>query len=272
LFFNTGATLVNQAGGIYDFQDDQAAIQPANNNTTSTFRNQGTVMKSQGPGSGDYSVGATFSPSILDNSGTLEVESGTLHIGSTVSQVSNNTLTGGTWIVINNSNAEIDLSNVGSLTTNGANVTLSGNGARFPAINGLTNNTGGFSLLAGASFTTQGPLTNSGTSLVGPASVLTVNGAFSQTSTGTLTLDIGGTPAGGQVGQFNVTGIAALHGTLTLVLVNGFVPGLGASYNLVTYGSASGTFATIVGLNIATGKVFKPTYDTGNLNLTVVAG
>ncbi|HVX11566.1 MAG TPA: DUF4214 domain-containing protein [Pirellulales bacterium] len=120
--------------------------------------------------------------------------------------------------------------------------------------------------------TTPTTLNNSGTILVAPGSTFTIDGAYTQAASGGLTLQIGGTAAGGQFGQLVVTGSATLAGTLTPTLVNGFTPDLGESYNLVTYGSESGTFATIVGQNITTGKVFKPTYAASDFNLTVQSG
>jgi hypothetical protein len=178
-------------------------------------------------------------------------------------------LTGGTWIVA--TGATLDLHQI-NLTTNQATVTLNGTSARFPAINSLAVTSGSFSILGGANFTTAGALSNSGSLTIGPGSTLTVSGAYSQTSTASLTEQIGGPPTSGQFGQLAVTGAATLDGTLALSLANGFEPDLGASYLVLDYGSHTGTFATITGLNIGNGKVFTPSYNAMNLTLTVTAG
>ena len=76
---------------------------------------------------------------------------------------------------------------------------------------------------AAASASPAGPISpppatsrNSGSLTVGAGSTLTVAGNFTQTSAGTLNVQIGGTPASGQFGQVAVTGTAALAGTFNL--------------------------------------------------------
>src|SRR5262249_29222080 len=69
--------------------------------------------------------------------------------------------------------------------------------------------------------------TNAGT--VRPGSdaapgALTINGDYSQTATGTLSLRLGGLTAAADYDQLVVDGFATLDGTLDLHLVNGFVP------------------------------------------------
>jgi hypothetical protein len=61
-------------------------------------------------------------------------------------------------------------------------------------------------------------LSNSGTPTIGAGSALDVTGNFTQTSAGTLGIQVGGTPASGQYGQVAVTGSAALDGSLNISL------------------------------------------------------
>ena len=54
--------------------------------------------------------------------------------------------------------------------------------------------------------------------------MLNVTANYTQTSTGSLSVQIGGSPAGGQYGHVTAGGSAALAGTLNVGLVNGFGP------------------------------------------------
>ena len=83
---------------------------------------------------------------------------------------------------------------------------------------------------------------------VGAGSTLIVDGNFTQTATGTFNAQIGGTPASGQYSQLAVANVATLAGALDLALVDSFVPTAGQSYQVVTFASAAGTFATFTGL------------------------
>lgn len=61
-------------------------------------------------------------------------------------------------------------------------------------------------------------------------------------------IELGGTLAGGQYDQLHVTGALALGGTLTVQLINGFSPSAGQAFDILDWGSLTGTFAA--GLNI----------------------
>ncbi|MBW6487089.1 MAG: LEPR-XLL domain-containing protein, partial [Syntrophobacterales bacterium] len=76
------------------------------------------------------------------------------------------------------------------------------------------------------------------------------------TLSGSLTMEIGGmTPGAGPVenpdngyDQINVTDNIVLGGTLDISLINGFVPAAGQTFDIITFGSASGAFADATGL------------------------
>jgi hypothetical protein len=75
--------------------------------------------------------------------------------------------------------------------------------------------------------TITGNVTNSGQINPGgggtAAGTLTINGAFSQTGSGSLTFQIGGTDPT-LVDQLIVSGAAVLDGTLNVALINGYMP------------------------------------------------
>jgi hypothetical protein len=88
---------------------------------------------------------------------------------------------------------------------------------------------------------------------------LTIQGNYTQTATGALSLFLGGTTAGTGYDQLVVTGTANLGGTLNVGLLNnGFTPGVGDSYLVIKVGSQSGGFATTNGLTLGGGLVLSP--------------
>jgi hypothetical protein len=92
---------------------------------------------------------------------------------------------------------------------------------------------------------------------------------FTQGTGGELAFDIAGTMAT-QFGKLAVTGTAALAGTLTVNLTNGFVPSLGNTFQIMTFASSTGSFGTFAGSDIAGPNRFAITTNPTNLTLTVV--
>ena len=95
---------------------------------------------------------------------------------------------------------------------------------------------GSFTGTGGGSYTTVGDFDNAGVLSLAPGA-FTINGDYTQESTGTLDIGIGGYTAGTDYGQLNVTGAASLDGTLNIRLLNGFVPQLGDSFRVLTFGA-----------------------------------
>ncbi|MGO9921995.1 MAG: carboxypeptidase regulatory-like domain-containing protein [Isosphaeraceae bacterium] len=224
--------LQNDAGALYEIEGDSGIIQSGQ----SAIDNAGTIEKTAGTGTSIIQADGT-----LTNTGTIEADSGTISLSATIAQVSSSTLTGGTWNALGGSTIQFPTGT--SLTTNQASVTLSGAGAGILALTSLTSNTGSLTVTGGATLATAGNLSNTGTVTVGPASTLTVNGNYTQGSASTLDIQLGGSPASGQFGQVAVRGSAALGGTLQSELVNGYAPNTGDSFRIVSFASATGSFA-----------------------------
>ena len=258
--------LSNLAGAIYEFRvgvgTAPLSIFAVGGPNTGTFDNAGTFCASAGAGS----LPEVAVP--VNNTGTVEVVSGTLSLIRDIAQVSGSTLTGGTWTV--HDGATLDLSSAPPLTANQGTVTLDGPGSSFPAINSLASNAGSFHLLGGRSFTTTGDLSNTGTLNVGPGSTLTVNGAYTQAASGTLEMQVGGPPSGGQFGQLAVTGQATLGGTLDVTLANGFGPTAGQTFPIVSYAGHTGDFAAINGLTSGRTRFFTESTNPTNVMLNAV--
>jgi hypothetical protein len=100
---------------------------------------------------------------------------------------------------------------------------------------------------------------------------LTVAGSYTQESTGTLNISVGGTAAG-TYGQVAVSNGVSLGGTLSIKLINGFVPVIGETFNVVTGSAVTGTFSTVKGTSINSSEHFEVSYATNEVKLTVVAG
>ncbi len=264
-------------------------------NADSTVSNHGTWTESSGAtisSSGDLQglVGNTgafiktgastttfdfYNSPRFSNTGTVDVQQGTLQLNRSLVQHSGSTLTGGTWIVRNGASLRED--NTTNYTSNQANVTLHGSGDYTP-LNSISTNAGTLRLLDGKVWSTAATFTNSGTLVIGAGSsfsttstfansgVLDLSGAFSSaglTNTGTIlgsgtftgslinaaTLSPGHSP-----GLLTVTGDLTLQGTSTLLMeLGGLVEGV--TYDNIDVG---GTLIFGGTLNVSLVNAFTP--------------
>jgi hypothetical protein len=74
--------------------------------------------------------------------------------------------------------------------------------------------------------------------------ILNITGTYTQTSTGTLNIEIGGLTAGTEFDRLTITGSATLNGTLNVSSIDGFAPSPGNSFQIMTFSSRSGSFTT----------------------------
>ncbi len=98
-------------------------------------------------------------------------------------------------------------------------------------------------LITGGSLTTSENLSNSGTITVAPHITVTA-GSFTQTSTGILDIQLGGSPSSGAFGLVDVAGAATLAGTLQANLVSGYAPSTTDTFTPIEFASQSGSFST----------------------------
>jgi hypothetical protein len=217
-----GAVINNLAAGIWNVTGNQSM-------SGGTFNNQGEFNKS---------AGATTTLAIVfNNTGTVNVSSGTgLTVSGSVTQHAGAILSDGTWNVSNGST--LTFTTGSNITTNQADVTLDGAGSTFARFTtALNENQGSLTLKNDRDLTTAGALANSGDLRIeGSATLLTVNGAYTQTAgSTTLVGDSQVTTSGG----FNLQG-GTLSGQGT---ING---------NLVSSGSpivSPGTSAGVIGIS-----------------------
>jgi RHS repeat-associated protein len=237
----TATTLINELGASYLIESDSGIDNPFAGKTA--LINAGTIRKTAGTGTSTLLINGA-----LTNTGTVEADSGILTLApNSISEVTGSSLTRGSWNALNG--AALNFPAGTNITTNAGKITLGGSGATVSGIANLTSTMGSFALIGGANFTTAGDLNNSGSLTVGAGSTLTVTGNASQTATGKLNIQMGGTPASGQFGQVVAKGTATVAGTFNVALVNGFGPAAGQNFQVLSFASASGTFAAFTGLS-----------------------
>lgn len=246
---------------------------------TKTSTNTG-IMGNFAPGLG---VIALLPGQTLNNTGTLQASgggtlevnlggSGTINNTGTLQAIGGSTLTvfnGGT--VTNSGTAFVDAGSrlvlsVPSITNSGTvgialGGTLDTQGHNYVQTAGVTNVNGVLSVgsalvdirggtLSGAGLV-SGDVRNGG--IVAPGNspgILFVAGNYTQTSAGTLDIEIGGLTAGSGYDQLRVFGDALLAGILDVELIGGFAPTTDAFFDILVTGfffpgSVSGTFGTV---------------------------
>lgn len=271
-FSNTGTLIVN-SGSVM--------------NISSTFKNftSGTLK------GGTYSLAGTLefpNAAIKSNSGNITLTGASAQIVDNVT--SNNALK---TLVTNNTTGVLSLQSGAAVTTTtkltnkgkltigaGSSLKVSGytQSAGTSTVDGSLTASTGLTVSGGALVgkgTLAAAVTANGSITAGDSStqpgVLTVTGTYTQGATGVLNLPIGGTGAG-QFGQLPVSNGVSLNGTLTLSLINGFVPTIGSSFTLVSGSAITGQFATVNGTSINASEHFQINYSGTSVTATVVSG
>jgi T5SS/PEP-CTERM-associated repeat protein len=84
-----------------------------------------------------------------------------------------------------------------------------------------------------------------------------------------LHAEIGGPVLGSQYDHLQVTGNVAFAGNLDAQLINGFSPVVGQRFDVVTFGTRQGAFASYTGLTLGGGLQFTADYDANHFYLAV---
>ena len=154
-----------------------------------------------------------------------------------------------------------------NITTPSITVTFSGSATTF------TNQVPGTITDIGTLNVSAITFTNDGTMSPGLSfGILTLNGDFTQSSSGSLNTEIGGRDPGADFDLFNVTGAdgaAALDGNLNVLLDPGFEPCVGDRSLVMPYLSHTGQFATVNGAAIDATTFFSPIYEADGVTLEV---
>lgn len=125
-------------------------------------------------------------------------------------------------------------------------------------------------ILRGNGGTLLGNLLNGGTVTPGASpGTITVDGDYSQLPGGKLVIEIGGLTRGADFDVLEVSGTAAVGGTLEVVLINGFVPQLADDFQFLLAGSIEGGFNSLI-LPIFDGRTFALDLPSGSLAVEAV--
>jgi hypothetical protein len=230
----------------------------------------------------------TISNMGLINNGTILANAGTLAIAPTVQLYgfTNN----GSLIVDSRSGVNItgpvklSFQTTGTvMISSGATLNVAGNSA-YTQTKGTTTVDGNLSAANGI-FISGGILNGNGGTLTGNLSLagaalspgdgvnkvgkLTVSGAYSQTSTSFLDIDLGGAKSG-TFDVLNITGSASLHGTLNVDALTGFTPTVGEQFDILNYGSETGSFSTVA-CTFSNGDGCSISYNGTDAVLTITA-
>ena len=93
--------------------------------------------------------------------------------------------------------------------------------------------------------------------------------SYTQLNTGTINIELGGTEAN-TFDTLNITGAANLDGTLNISLIDGFVPSVGDTFEVINYDSLNGSFNSINGLDLGGGLSLDAVFSEDRLTLNVV--
>jgi uncharacterized repeat protein (TIGR01451 family) len=198
--------------------------------SASLFDNTATLQKSAG-------TGTTIFDPVLTNSGTVHAGSGTIDFTSSYTQSA-----GATGLAGGNITVATPLALNGGVL-NGAG-TITGDLKNCTAM-ACTNAQIAPSSVAAASAITDGLKSRARliSTSPGPTTTGTINitGNYTQGSAGLMTIKLASST---QSDVVNVTGTATLDGTFTATLVNSYAPANGTVWNVLTFASRTGDFAT----------------------------
>jgi hypothetical protein len=196
-----------------------------------TVNNAGTMTLGQG---------STLNANTVNNTGTftMDVPTGraTLQVSTARATLNNNAAT---------ASLQLDGTVNGNVNVNSGE--LSGDGT----VNGDVSMGGNFNMADPVTFK--------------------INGNYAQSNGGTLSIELDGTnPGTPDFDRLLVSEQASLAGTLDIILGSSFIPAVGDSFEILTYGSVSGTFTELDLPSLPPGDQWSESYGSDGLSLTVV--
>ncbi len=233
-----GSTLILQGGGsIGNFFAGSSAA----------FNNFGTLEVTAPAGTSSIGIP-------LSNSGTIEIDTGTLSLSSDFSNAGTVTVDSGSSFTI-----------PGNYTQTAGSTVVNGTLTASPTVTIDGGSLSGSGLI-------DANVSNAGEVSPGDApAILTIDGSYTQTSSGTLNIEIDGITVGSGYSQLVVTGMASLAGTLHVTDPNNFLPNGGDTFQVLTFASSTGNFDTYSGLDLGNGGILQPEFAANDTGLNLVA-
>jgi fibronectin-binding autotransporter adhesin len=272
---NNGATFNNQSGAIFDSIGDGNLTWTVG--TQPTFNNAGLFRKSAG-------TGVTSVAWVFNNTGTVEVFSGTLSLAGGGNHSGNFDVAAGATLGF--AGGTHSLSGGAAITGAGA-VSVSGGtlnvGGDFTNSTTLTVGSGAtLSLSPGNTLTNTGLIKGAGTivanmqssGVVSPGSspgALHITGNFNELATGLLNMEIAGTTPGTQYDQLFVTGDLTLSGALQVTFIDGFLPTAGQEFDLLQTGGTFTPPASLDFTNAPPGFEYSTTFTGGVFSIDIIS-
>jgi hypothetical protein len=260
LSMGNGASLNLSAQANLDAQNDQSITNGVGG--AATLNNAGTFKKSAG-------TGITTIQVAVNNTGTLQVQTGTISLTGAFAQFSGMTLLAGRYLI--SGTLRFTGANV---VSNAANIVLDGGAAQITDLSGanamanLATNNGSLTIQIGDSLSTGVDFSNTATLIVGDGSSFATSGSFS--NSGSVTIGNGSNlSAGGDYVQTDgstVLGGGMLSAGGTVNLQGGVLSGSGTLIGTVVNAAEIdvGT-STDVGLMLVSGDYSQ----TGNLVMKI---
>ena len=230
VFLIAGSTVNNLPGAVWEFLGDDNYLGGDSTSGSRVIDNVGTFRKSSGTGTTSLSSNGPGSAFI--NRGLVEITSGTLAFYGEFEQTAGESRLAGGALAFETAQIE-----GGMLTGPG---TVSGN---------IIN---------------SGGLVSPGAS----AGTMVTNGTYTQGSSGSLLIELGGL-LDGQFDFLDVNGPACLDGRLEIAFLDGFWPQVGDTFRVLEYSSRFGTFADIDVLT--SGYTFDALYGSTGMTLVTTA-
>ena len=238
------ASMWSNSGGLY--------IGYAGSSNSLTIANAGivtatNVVVGSAPSTGNF---------ITVSGGGLYVTNGALNVNDGALTLNSGTVTVNRFFATNFANSVVNFNggtlNSGGSTVNNGSIFQIGDStdaATLDLFGGTHSFANGLLINANATLTGTGSITGSITDagLIAPGNsigVITDTGNVTMQSGSTTTMDVAGTNAW-LYDQLDLTGSLTFGGTLTVSLLNGYMPQAGDQFNLFGFGSAAGTFSQI---------------------------
>ncbi len=251
LALENGAAFVNEPGATFTIL---TAGPISSDGTATSFINEGALIN-PATAIGQTVIGPAFTQTSTGTTVVADSELSLVGTGSPVTTAGNVTVESGGTLTVS---TDYDQS-AGSTTLEYGD--LDG---------GNVNITGGSLVGVG---TVNGDVWSAGTVIpggIGAAGVLVINGTYTQTASGSLDVDLGGTMAGSQYDQLVVSGSATLAGTLNVALIDGFEPVLGDAFQVMTFASSTGVFTDYNGMVVGNQLILSPIFNPGDLTLSIL--
>ncbi len=228
---NQASVLNNLPGALFDIRDNVFFEYKPEIN-----RGSRTTINNQGLLRKSDSTGTALLDVVLINSGTIEVQAGRLAFNDVYRQTNGTTFLNGGELECRREVLDV--------------------------LGGRITGTGGiFANVVSAGEVSPGV----------SAGELNISGAYTQTASGILNIEIGGLTAATEFDRFAVGGRATLAGALNVSVINNFNPSVGNSFQIMTYGSRTGEFSTVNLPPLDPGLRWRVDYNAANLTLVVEA-